>query len=241
MATFAAWVKAQDRRDDAVGNFARYWEQVTPGRISTPTGMERHLQSVDASLAASGDERGRIALAAALSGYHLAVKEYHQAEALDNAVRTGAIARPEAHVGEQQPQPQQPQQPDDEARDALSALLPRADVPPAPGSYSVPAVQPDDSPAGRLKEHAARNGAPYASQRELADRIASLEKLCGEILAALDYRVTQRLDSQDKALDRIAWLLNDLHAKVDRVAEAGAPIDWDALWRIAASAAGYGE
>jgi hypothetical protein len=83
--TFAQWIKAQENRDDQVGYFARYWSQMSPGKISTPGGVERKLTEWQGELAAGKPdgqsdaawERGKVAIEAALVGYRLAVTEYH--------------------------------------------------------------------------------------------------------------------------------------------------------------------
>lgn len=94
MATYAAWVGAQTERDDAIGYFARYWARVTPGRISSITGFERHLDKIQRDFAATDDEQGKAAIAAAISGMKLATAEYHKAEAVRNAIATGAMEPP---------------------------------------------------------------------------------------------------------------------------------------------------
>lgn len=102
MATFSNWVKDQLEREDSVGFFARYWDSVTPGRISSITGVGRHLEKIERDYGEQppdGQDRnawlsGKSKVDAAMAGYHLAVKEYHGAEALDNARREGVLPDP---------------------------------------------------------------------------------------------------------------------------------------------------
>jgi hypothetical protein len=96
MATFSAWLTAQRERPDMVGDFSRFWESVTPGRISTPTGMRRHLDKVLATFERTGDEDGLAQVSAALKGFNVAVDSYHREQALENAIETGAVPRPDA-------------------------------------------------------------------------------------------------------------------------------------------------
>lgn len=83
----------QEERDDQVGYFARYWKQHSPGRISTPSGIEKTLSKFAQNIAGMDDgaekERADIALKAALVGLALALKDYHRDEARDNALATG--------------------------------------------------------------------------------------------------------------------------------------------------------
>ena len=44
MATFGSWLKAQDDRNDAVGELARYWGNLGITRMNSPTSIRRHLQ-----------------------------------------------------------------------------------------------------------------------------------------------------------------------------------------------------
>jgi hypothetical protein len=221
MATFAAWVKAQDQRDDAVGNFARYWEQVSPGRISTPTGIERHLAALGESLAVSGDERGRIALGAAVSGYHLAVKEYHQSEALDNAVRTGAIPPPAPGSTFRTPAPE-------------------GHVSDSNGS------RPDDSPAQRLKGHAERPLAvpppPVMPAPPVGEQLNRIEAGLNALAASYG-RIEERLNVlQELLVGRMTPLTDHVNALATYQAQLQVmtervyaelfpePVDWQELW-----------
>jgi hypothetical protein len=99
--SFAAWIKDQAHRDDAVGYFARYWTDLKIGRISTPTGIRRELEKAGQHITRHPDERAQASLGAAMSGYALAVKEYHQANALAVAIETGAV--PEGTAMTEQP------------------------------------------------------------------------------------------------------------------------------------------
>ena len=98
MATFSQWVKLQEPRDDAVGFFARYWDAVTPGKISSVAGVRRYLDKLAAQIADSGgteeSERAGVKHGAALSGLELAVTEYNQAETRDLAIRQGVLPDP---------------------------------------------------------------------------------------------------------------------------------------------------
>ena len=89
MATFAQWVKGQLDRDDSIGYFAKYWDSASPGKISSISGVGKHLEQIKAEYETQPDgmaepawQRAQAAVAAALGGYHLAVTEY---EKLENA------------------------------------------------------------------------------------------------------------------------------------------------------------
>jgi hypothetical protein len=43
MGTYRAWLSEQEGRQDMAGWYARYWTKVTPGRISSPSGIESAL------------------------------------------------------------------------------------------------------------------------------------------------------------------------------------------------------
>lgn len=94
MATFRVWLEAQEGRDDQVGYFARYWAQHSPGRISTPSGMQKTMNKFAQDISAMDDgiekERADVNLKAALVGLGLALKDYHKDEAVDHALATGA-------------------------------------------------------------------------------------------------------------------------------------------------------
>ena len=93
MGTFAQWVKQQEDRQDGIGYFARYWASVTPGKISSVDGVKKQLDKIDKTYADSRDERGKAAIAAALSGYGLAVGEYHKLQAAERATALGLDVR----------------------------------------------------------------------------------------------------------------------------------------------------
>lgn len=98
--TFAGWLKGQVSRGDAVGYAAKYWESVTPGKISAVSGIEKHLGKIQADyeVQPEGMEEaawlhGKAQIDAALSGLKFAVDEYHQAQALEVAQATGAVPK----------------------------------------------------------------------------------------------------------------------------------------------------
>jgi hypothetical protein len=115
MATFAQYAKAQVDRDDSIGYFAKYWDKVSPGKISSVPGIQRHLEQIQADLAGSDDERAKAQVAAAIAGCNLAVKEFHEAEKPNHDARALAKDVPapgeaQTHIGSIQltRQPQSP-------------------------------------------------------------------------------------------------------------------------------------
>lgn len=201
MPTFSNWVAEQSHRDDAVGYFANYWSRVTPGRISSITGIGRHLDKLDAAYRDSDDEKGKAALGAARSGYELAVKDYHKAEATANAVRTGALT--------------------DRVPDVPASALQDA-----PGPYPGERDPFEDRQPYELAADAA--GLPQirrAGRDAPDDRLAAVERLCGEILAALDYRVGKQV-GELLAHARLA----DERLAVIEARLAPEMIDWEASW-----------
>jgi hypothetical protein len=94
MATFSQWLKLQEGRQDETGSAARYWAQVTPGRISGVTGIIRHLEKL-----ASEDpgQDGAKALdrqyaETALAGIRSAVDEYGRDSITEQARKAGVLA-----------------------------------------------------------------------------------------------------------------------------------------------------
>lgn len=94
MATFAQYLKTQLHRDDELGFFARFWEENTPGKISSVAGIGRALEKIEAQYESGDNSQAQQALGMARKGYDLAVSEYHKAETLDAAIAAGAV--PEA-------------------------------------------------------------------------------------------------------------------------------------------------
>jgi hypothetical protein len=126
MATFAQYVRAQVDRDDSIGYFAKYWQKVSPGKISSVDGVGRHLDEIQADLASSDDEKAKAQVAAAIAGYRLTVKEYHEAEKPQHDAR--ALAKDVPPPGEAQTplgsiqlvrQPQSPAQQGSHRQDRL--------------------------------------------------------------------------------------------------------------------------
>jgi hypothetical protein len=94
MATFSQWLKLQEGRQDETGSAARYWAQVTPGRISGVTGIIRHLEKHLGELGTPG-LAGNQALAnaeAALAGIRSAVDEYGRDSIAEQARKAGVLA-----------------------------------------------------------------------------------------------------------------------------------------------------
>jgi hypothetical protein len=84
MSTFAQWVKDQVSRDDSIGYFARYYDTITPGKVSSVLGVLKVLEDNARQYSTQPDgmenpawERARASSAAAIAGYHLAVKAFH--------------------------------------------------------------------------------------------------------------------------------------------------------------------
>jgi hypothetical protein len=120
MATFAQYVKAQVERDDSIGYFAKYWDKVSPGKISSVDGVGRHLDQIQADLEPSDDEKAKAQAGAAIAGYKLAVKEYHAAEQPNHDARSFArdLPAPEPEGGLSR-QPQSPGQQGSHRQDRL--------------------------------------------------------------------------------------------------------------------------
>jgi hypothetical protein len=100
MATFASWLKGQVSRGDEIGYAAKYWESVTPGKISAVTGVEKYLRQIKADYETQPEGmeeaawlHGRAQVDAALSGLKFAVDEYHKQQALEVAQAAGAVPK----------------------------------------------------------------------------------------------------------------------------------------------------
>lgn len=207
MATFAQWVKDQQERDDQVGYFARYFAEVTPGKVSTPTGILRVLNQVRDRSVAESDEKSLTRADAAITGYNLAVPEYQKDQALRQAIAAGAIPDPAAQPDDA------PAQPDITAQAALAG-----------DGRIVPVLEqvanPDpSSPAGRLKA-LANNAAGQVVPTRLSqpdDRLARLE-------ARLDAIAGMQAQNQ-RMLDAVLTYQLRILSVVDPE-----PVDWDTLW-----------
>lgn len=98
MVTFTQWAKEQAERQDAVGYFARYWDSVTPGKISSIAGVRRHLDLIEHDRSVKGKpddmadaawDKAAVSLDAARSGLALATAEYTRMRAVENAKAHG--------------------------------------------------------------------------------------------------------------------------------------------------------
>jgi hypothetical protein len=90
VSTFNQWLETQDDREDEIGWFAAYWRQVTPGRVSSVTGIIRRLEHMLADgLAASLAEEDLVDLRRALSTVRDAAAEYGQDQLVDQGRRAG--------------------------------------------------------------------------------------------------------------------------------------------------------
>lgn len=203
MGTFAQWVKTQEDRQDAIGYFARYWASVTPGKISSPDGIAKHLDRIAKSYADGGDERGKAAIAAAQSGYHLAVKEYHQARTREQAESQGLVV----HVPDEVPPvtDAEPQEPDDGAGNDISPEALARSV-----EQRFETVRDEHGP--KIVEKRAPE-LPSSRLASLEARLAVSETLQAEFNAALS-RVEDKLDA----------ILDALYPE---------PIDWSAIYASA--------
>jgi hypothetical protein len=92
MATFSQWLKLQEGRQDGTGSAARYWAQVTPGRISGVTGIIRHLEKLWHEAEAAPGHEGAEAAQAALAGIRSAVDEYGRDSITEQARKAGVLA-----------------------------------------------------------------------------------------------------------------------------------------------------
>lgn len=104
MVTFTQWAKGQADRQDAVGYFTRYWDSVTPGKISSVVGVRRFLETIEHDRKTRGKpdemsdaawDKAGVSLEAAKSGLELAVAEYTRMRAVENANAHGLQLAPE--------------------------------------------------------------------------------------------------------------------------------------------------
>jgi hypothetical protein len=238
--TFAQWVKEQadrqDRQDD-IGFFARTWEQVTPGKISSVDGIKRHLDRIAKQAADAGDETAQNRIGAALSGFSLAVREYHQARAAAEAASQGLEVRmpqpddnppfPERAEGKHVPEP-----PPGEAPMRVTGALSPADrlaehvervasqpgrgvIRPAPGGHE---LVPD-----RPGPETVRSAVPDIQREAVAHP---------ELYGLPETRLDRITASQELLHDRLELIERKLAAILDALYPE--PIDWDRLWRDSA-------
>lgn len=248
MGTFAQWVKQQEGRQDGIGYFARYWSQVTPGKISSVDGTKRVLDRIRAQ---GGGEREEAAIEAALSGWNLAVREYHRDQAARNAADNGLeVVRvpgpPETYSGNVLPPDQQPPERADGAPETVStADLARAhERALADFSSGDSNVHPAVSGPQRY-ELADEGGKPQirAVQTE-PGKTASHPEGAGDGRTSGVVTVTHlppgglpetRIEAIEKRLVRVHGLATAISAKLDAILDAlyPEPTDWDALYRAA--------
>jgi len=66
--TYTAWLKKQEFRQDETGWLARYWAEVTPGRINSAEGVRRTLETIEPDPGTPAD-RALAAMAAAVTEF----------------------------------------------------------------------------------------------------------------------------------------------------------------------------
>lgn len=254
MSTFSAWLTAQRERPDMVGDFSRFWESVTPGRISTPTGMKRHLDKVRDSFDGMHDENGLAQVNAAFKGFAVAVESYHREQALENAIETGAVPRPA---------PDNAGQPDNlvtSVNDSYEQAARLADEAVAEAARTADRLQqafssgePDIHPNHQLPgefELRTEDGKPGIRRKKVhvapgesvtvrpGDRIqvSGRQLKPGETVTGAQLPES-RFDLMERQFAELAAaqaangaMLEKIYAVLVDMAGYSAPIDWDALW-----------
>lgn len=89
MATFAAWLKDQESRQDRIGRAACYWAKVTPGRLSSVQGVKRFVENQLRDLGDSADPDDVAAIRDAIAGLEEAHVAYAKHEAHEQAIAAG--------------------------------------------------------------------------------------------------------------------------------------------------------
>lgn len=198
MATFGQWLADQQERQDQIGSAARFWQAVTPGRISSPSGMIRHLER---QVTADADDT---AVKAAIEGIKAANDEYGRVQLTAQAEKAGLRVVRDAVPADVQQQAEQPS-PDgfaSTARPVFASAVPRGTAV-APGSYElVTDEQGKPQIAGRKLPHpedaAARDHG--AAVREQAVRVQ--HQLAGASRAG-----ESQLDRIERKLDTVLAVL----------------------------------
>ena len=127
--TYRSWLAEQEKREDQVGWYARWWTKTSPGRISSVQGIEKFIKTAIEDIGKNGEGDGGISLEharAALEYHALAVEEYHG--------RNGSRAA-SGHPGAAQ-EAQGPDGPSGSATDDLAAF--RGDPTVAPLQFLAP-------------------------------------------------------------------------------------------------------
>jgi hypothetical protein len=204
MTTFSMWLKRQGNREDAIGYISRYWEAATPGRISSVTGIKRHLEQLSKDHNEGDDEQAKVAIAAALSGFGLAVKEYHQVSSIEIAKANGALP-PDF------PMPGAPGAQEFRAGSLIPDAEPTDVIPlpqqKTPGPRTAPAAEGGTFPPGGDNDPAPAPAGRYTGWPQ--ERFDRLE----ERLARIEARIAALADGQ-------------------AAAAADAPVDWPALFSL---------
>jgi len=194
VSTFAQWLAAQEDRDDRTGWLARHWAGVTPGRISSVTGVMRHLERrlSDLQAADPGDDR--------VAATELAEAARQAALAVE-AAREGAAEYARSQLRAQ-------------AERAGLALLPApagaADPGAAPGDHRVASsgYRRAEAPQGDAEPISAPGagdpvpGAAAAVQGGLAAREAIEARL-----DRVESMLTRTLERQDKIIELLSALV----------------------------------
>lgn len=219
MVTFTQWTKNQVERNDAVGYFAKYWNDVTPGKISSIAGVRKHLETIEHDRTAHGKpddmaepawERAKVALGAAKSGLELAVAEYTRMRAVENAQAHGlALASPELPSGP--PQPADPVQVQPGVAYGPYPAQPANPLAELRAS-GVPGTQPPDGVT------LAGSGADLRITRDMST---------DERLARIEHRLAVLAESHKAQHDMLRLVYAELVVKEP---------DWDGLWAIASRA-----
>jgi hypothetical protein len=105
MVTYTGWLKTREKAEDRIGWYARYWARITPGRISSVTGVEvrlnenlRDARKVFEESGGDADLEQGVRMAESALEIHLeAVEAYNQrdsslqAQAVADADKAGAV------------------------------------------------------------------------------------------------------------------------------------------------------
>jgi hypothetical protein len=193
VSTFSQWLATQEDREDEAGWFAQYWKSVTPGRVSSVTGVIRHLdQRLADALAGAVAEEDLADLRRALSAVRDAAAGYGQDQLADQAQRAGLrVIRParaaEPDLGEPSPALQAAARAARTAAEPVSAPVEAGDTPEAAESLPGPARRLDriEADLAVASNHAMRTDAAVQALAEQMARMTERQDKIIELLSAL--------------------------------------------------------
>ena len=187
MATFSQWLKDQESRPDEIGAAASAWGRLTPGRISSVSGIIRYMEHRLSESGRGADDADVAVLTSVVEGIRKAADEYNRIQVRKEAERAGVI-------------PFTPPQPDDS-----SQLVAPAGQEAGPNVHSVSTAAP---------QGAKYTGWPEARFDRIEHKLDLLIRIVGALASDATSELMQKLgvaDSEEESTERgvALWIRRD--------------------------------